>query len=139
MERCSHCGKWFEPNKNQLVSLKINRNIYCSQQCGFRYFGKIYTLRHKDKVRERNRKYYANNYIKCSFRNYHIIPIRELKDKIKYCQICGKKATLTAHHLIYRKEFNPKHILLLCHDCHCKQHEGYWHGVDKFKVIEDDY
>jgi len=48
------------------------------------------------------------------------------------CEICGSKKQLELHHLHYRtltKE-NPEDVILLCRDCHQKQHNYY--GYDRF-------
>ncbi len=78
--------------------------------------------KHKDKYRERIKRYQASNPEKAIARKrvYEAIK-RGLLEKPENCPICGRDGQIVAHHPDYKK---PLDVIWACKVCHHKIHNG---------------
>lgn len=71
-------------------------------------------------------EWYKNDYLTTA----HWQAIRKrIYKRFPYCQICGKKYHLEAHHLSYARRGTKnehKDVRMLCHSCHRRQHFIFW-------------
>jgi len=133
MRLCKNCQKNIDDYRRDA--------IYCSKNCGVIYRKKIYTRTNKKyrdkrseyfkkwykKNKERQKKncldYYKKHKEKHVERGYvnRVLKIEFLKKNNK-CSRCKSKENLEIHHIDYNKENRGNNILVLCRDCHRKEH-----------------
>ena len=136
--KCTYCGKWFVPSRNQIdnrirgINHNDNGRFYCSEGC-------------KKECPIYNQTKYYKGHIGINSREVQpeLRQLVFLRDNYE-CQKCGSKKFLHCHHF-EGVEQNPiesadvDNCITLCRDCHEESHKDYGcRKIDLRKCSEEN-